>query len=64
MDAIDGLAGVLDAYNVVPYTRAEEWADWLEECERRMDEGDGVLRPRMTFFHSALSLQANAIAPL
>ena len=59
MDAIDGLVGILDAYNVAPYTRAEEWADWMEECERRMDEGDGVLRPRMPFSQSALFLREN-----
>ena len=64
MDAIDALADVLDAYNVVPDTRAELWDDWSKECDRRMSVGDGVLRPSMLFeylFQSALSLRENAV---
>jgi len=49
MNAIDYLEGARKAYDFVPETRAELWEDWLEECDRRMDTGDGVLRPLMPF---------------
>jgi len=49
MNSTDLLVGVYKAYNFVPKTRMELWEDWLEECDRRMETGDGVLRPRMPF---------------